>query len=365
MQKNTDKIFLKKLIKIFVILMLLPAIVVVVLDPFYHYHAPLPGLKAVLNDKEYQCVGTLDHFSYDSLLVGSSVAENFNNRWFEQAYDIKLLKAIRAAGSTADLVYYVNRAYKNQNLKYIFYSLDLSALYSQVETSFVRTGQPMYLYNQNPFDDVIYLWNKDVLFKKIPLEIANSFRESYDEGMSYNWAQWKTFGREKAMTAYTPQEFPEEDRGAFADEELLVKNVDMIEAVVAAHPETEFVFYFPPYSLLWWDEAYRSGNLERNLYGREYVVKKLLNYSNVKFYDFQGEEATICNLDYYMDTLHFSPEITKDIFDKIKEEYLLKNDEITEEATRVSLTTLEIKQNKIKNIVEKIEASILWDYYQH
>ena len=37
-------------------LILLAAVIgaVVLFDPFYQYHKPLPGLKAVLTDKEYQ-----------------------------------------------------------------------------------------------------------------------------------------------------------------------------------------------------------------------------------------------------------------------------------------------------------------------
>ena len=43
--------------------------------PVFHYHKPWFGLKAVLTDKEYQCIGSLRNFDYDSLIVGSSVAE--------------------------------------------------------------------------------------------------------------------------------------------------------------------------------------------------------------------------------------------------------------------------------------------------
>ena len=64
----------KKFIKFFFIraLLLLTAVVgaVVLFDPFYQYHKPLPGLKAVLTDKEYQCVGTLRNFDYNALIVG-------------------------------------------------------------------------------------------------------------------------------------------------------------------------------------------------------------------------------------------------------------------------------------------------------
>ena len=69
------------------VLLILIIGLVVVFDPFYQYHKPLPGLKSVLTDKEYQCVGTLRNFDYDSLIVGSSVCENYNNNWFSEGFD--------------------------------------------------------------------------------------------------------------------------------------------------------------------------------------------------------------------------------------------------------------------------------------
>ena len=78
---------------------------VIVFDPFYQYHEPLPGLKAVLTDKEYQCIGTLRTFDYDALIVGSSVCENYNDHWFDEGFDCKTIKAIRSYGATADLCY--------------------------------------------------------------------------------------------------------------------------------------------------------------------------------------------------------------------------------------------------------------------
>ena len=66
------KTFLKSFALFSFAFLFLIAAAVALFDPFYHYHAPLFGLKKVLNDKEYQCIGSLRHFSYDSLLVGSS-----------------------------------------------------------------------------------------------------------------------------------------------------------------------------------------------------------------------------------------------------------------------------------------------------
>ena len=108
----------KKYIKWFfggvAVLLLLCMALVVLFDPFFQYHKPLPGLKAVLSDKEYQCVGTLKTFEYDAVIAGSSVAENYNNRWFDEGFDCTSIKAIRSYGATADLCYFWIRRLRNR-----------------------------------------------------------------------------------------------------------------------------------------------------------------------------------------------------------------------------------------------------------
>ena len=93
---NTDKKFLKSFFIRTLLLLAAVIGVVIIFDPFYQYHKPLPGLKAVLTDKEYQCIGTLHTFDYDSLIVGSSVCENYNNHWFDEGFGCRTIKAIRS-----------------------------------------------------------------------------------------------------------------------------------------------------------------------------------------------------------------------------------------------------------------------------
>jgi len=205
----------KKFIKHFLIqvsiLLALAALLVIVIDPFFHYHAPISPLKAVVTKAEYQCVGTIDHFAYDSILLGSSVAENFNNRWFDEAFGCKTIKGIKESGTTADLIYYLERAYESHEISNVFYSLDLFALCADTEPTMLAENMPLYLYNENPLDDVKYVWNKAVIFEHIPYMAAMSFIGDYDEGMSYNWGQYKTFSAADTVNRYNrPREKQEE-----------------------------------------------------------------------------------------------------------------------------------------------------------
>lgn len=297
--------------------LLLIIALVILFDPFYQYHKPLPGLKSVLTDKEYQCIGTLRNFDYDSLIVGSSVCENYNNTWFDNGFGCRTIKAIRSYGATADLCYLLDTAYENRDLKYVFYNIDPSSLSASTETTYESTGCPMYLYDTNFLNDYPYVLNKDILLEKIPYMLAFSLKSDYDEGNSYNWAQWKFFSAELATGMYNRLSSvrPMLEKTYYAEE--LAGNIALLTNMVSTHPETTFKFFFPPYSMLWWDNVYRSGERDAYLYNEEQAIAALLEYDNVEIYYYQDEEEIITDLNLYMDMIHFSKDINQVICDKL------------------------------------------------
>lgn len=346
----------KKFLRIFFIcsftLMLLAIGIVVLFDPFYQYHKPLPGCKAVLSEKEYQCIGTLRHFDYDAVLVGSSVCENYSNNWFDDAYQCKTIKAIRSYGATADLCYLLDIANENQNLKYVFYNIDPTSLSAEPTLTFESAGCPMYLYDKNPFNDYPYWFNKDVIFKRIPYMLAYSFIGNYNEGDSYNWAQWKTFSKDSTLMFYNR---PEEIQPMLAEDgkaEEYNANIALLVKQVEEHPDTEFHFFFPPYSILWWDYAYRNGELDYTLYNEKQAIATLLSYPNVKMYYFQDEEEIISNLDLYMDYIHFSKDINYYMFDQM-----------AKDENRITLDNYEDKIEGMRSLSYKILEEYMPLYY--
>lgn len=350
-KKDNASNFIKRLCIWVIVILVLIAAIVFAFDPFYHYHKPWFGTKAVLNDKEYQCVGTLRNFDYDTLLVGSSVMENNDNSWYDEAYNVKSIKAIRSYGATADLCYLMDVAYEEHDIKYVFYNIDPSSLQGEAVTTYESTGCPMYLYDKNPLNDIQYLFNKDVLFEKIPYQLASSFMGDYDENLSYNWAKWKEFGPHMALGLYyrsnTVQDMMEET--AYIDN--LQANIALLTAQVEAHPETEFIFFYPPYSMLWWDMTYRAGERDAVVYNELMMTEALLKYDNVKVFCFQTETEVTNNLNYYMDTIHFSPEINKRMLDHI----IAGEYEVTEENYREVF-------DEVKNYCNEVQDTYIKPY---
>lgn len=305
--------FLKKLIISILIFASFTAGIVFVFDPFFHYHKPIKPLKAVLTQAEYQVIGTLRNFEYDSLIAGSSMAENYNNKWFDEAFDCKTIKAVKPGANTSDLVYLLEAAYEEKEIKNVFYTLDIAALTTSVQEHFVNEEMPLYLYNKNPLDDVKYLFNKHIIFEDIPYMIAYSFIGDYDEGDSFNWAKYKEFG----TLHYTPTEEKQPDIEKNIYESNVNYNLTKLEDLVKTHPETKFIFMVPPYSALWWYESYMCGTLEQDLYAVEQAFERLLPLENVEIHYYQAMEEIVSDLSLYMDTIHYNSDVNKKLVDLI------------------------------------------------
>ena len=129
---------------------------------------------------------------------------------------------------------------------------------------------------------------------------------------------------------------------------MIDRNVDILERMVKEHPETEFYIFYPPYSLLWWDNMIRTGQLEQSLYAARASMERLMGYENVKLYYFQNEEEIILNLDLYMDPIHFSDQINQRMVEEMKEGNYL----ITEENYEEELAEMEAIAGRIREAYE-------------
>ena len=65
--------------------MIIVALITIVIDPFYHYHAPLEHMEYKLanSDDIYFNDGMIKHFEYDTMVAGTSMTLNFNTFGYE------------------------------------------------------------------------------------------------------------------------------------------------------------------------------------------------------------------------------------------------------------------------------------------
>lgn len=296
-------------------------------DPFYQYHGPLWG-ESVLYDRDNQVPGTIRTFSYDSVLLGSSVSENFDTDIIDTYYDCHTLKIIRASGSAADLLYYLEQAHENQDIKQVFWCMDISALSSSPQVTLYSSDTPRYLHTSTFLDDFTYLFNKDILFMEIPKSLAYSHLGTNTGGNAYNWSGDKNFSASQAMEFYDKPRQHSPEQLSYSDElPDIEQNISMVIEEINAHPDTLYTVFFPPYSMLWWDCGYVNGIAGEYFYVLESIFPELLACDNVELYYFQSEQDIICNLDLYMDMIHYAPSVNQYMLENIiAGEYLVTSE---------------------------------------
>jgi len=346
---------LGRLIRIILTELLLVAGICWFFDIFYQYHAPFFGMDAVFNDRDNQMPGSIRTFDYDSALVGSSVAENFDTSGFDEAFGCNTLKIIKSSGTSDDLIYYINMAEENHTLKNVFWCFDLFSVENGNGVQLFNEGAPRYLHTKTVLDDVPYLFNKEILMEKIPTWIISSAEGINTGGNAYNWADGKEFGTEILLSHYSRMYVDENEITMIPEEEyrsLIDDNITEVAQMIESHPETQFDIMLPPYSLFWWDSSWVNGQFEMHMYTMERIFKTLLPIDNVKIFCFQNEREIVLDTGNYMDMIHYSPEINRYMLDS-----LARGDyEVTED-------NLEEALGQMREIMSEIEKTEMPKYY--
>lgn len=286
---------------------------VILIDPFEVYHkatAFIPPIES--GTQSYSNAGIAKSYDYDSIIIGSSMTENFRPSQLDQLLGGRFVKLCINGGTPFNHKQMMDIAFATHDVKRVLYGLDISGL-----TFFYRTPKaemPTYLYDDNLFNDVSYWFNKSVLLKYIPqcLKTLGQTDPNLRDTM-YNWGDLYEYGKEAALrnltiTGEIVAQDPIADTPTPSQQTLLNIEHNLLP-YIQAHPETEFLFFFPPYAVARWLIFYQQGTLQYHLNQKEAIADALLGYENVKVYDFTARTDWITNLDYYIDDGHYAPSI--------------------------------------------------------
>lgn len=93
----------------------------------------------------------------------------------------------------------------------------------------------------------------------------------------------------------------------------------------------EFLIFFPPYSIVFWDNLNQYGGVEKQIMAEKTVIELLLECENVELYSFFGNYSLITDLNHYKDTIHYMQEVNEQILNWIyKGEYRITHENYME-----------------------------------
>lgn len=289
-----------------------------IIDPYFHFHKPFSFVSYRLYNERYTNDGISRHFEYDAMITGTSMAQNFKTSEADQIFGVQSVKETFSGAGFKELSENLDRALRrNNNLKTVIWSVDFNALIRDKDYD-IYSGYPTYLYDDNLFNDVCYVFNKTVWYEGILpnliMTIMRQPRTTFDE-----YSAWeKELGYECVMSGYDRWEERAEMRpGLSAEEKEMVRENIQQNLVELAnkYPDATFYFFYTPYSICWWDYMNQEGLMLQQFEAERIATELLLQCPNVRLYNFNDKYDLITNFDNYRDREHYGAHINSQILE--------------------------------------------------
>lgn len=301
------KFFLTGLVTTIILLAGVMALVVYI-DPFFHYHAPLEDFPYLVDNQLSQNPGMAKHMEYDSVILGSSMTVNFNTHWFEDLLGLDTIKLNYSGAYPKDQSNIMELIFASENkVDAVFLGVDVMTYTGGVAET--KYPIPEYLYDDKYGNDIQYLLNKDVLLNYILRPMADP--EKTDLATVYqSWWTDEYYNKQWVMHNYEPPEQVEVQ----TQEDAYLESVELNLAVnicpyIEENPDTVFYVFFPPYSILYWNDVICENHLDATIAEYQYIADRLLAYDNVRLFFFPNQEWIVTNLDNYADYTHYHRDI--------------------------------------------------------
>ena len=292
-------------------LLLLSAIAFVV-DPFMQFR---------IRDNSYMLhgwyvnAGLVKNYDYDTLIIGSSMIQNFDMDTFRKELRVKPLHIGISSIHPVETLQILHTAYETQKADTFFVNIDLPSFRDDSNTNRL----PQYLFKDDILSKLRYLLSYEVWFRYLPVDIAFVLAdlvgiELPDEYMTKksiekfsNWsADFPVWGEQFVINNFLDGKYAVSQIDSTNLLQELTSNIDMFFSE-CDFEKGEHIFFFPPYSSLCWAEYQNRGLFDIFLQAKQYFIEKALQY-DVAVYDFQCAELTT-DLSHYRDTTHYMPHI--------------------------------------------------------
>ena len=290
--------------------LLLAAIMGTVLyvDPFFQYHAPLENFPYLVDNQLSQNPGMAKNMPYDSVILGSSMTVNFNTNWFDEQLGLSTIKLSYSGAYPKDQANIMDIIFKSDNeVKAVFLGVDVMTYTGGVDET--KYPIPEYLYDDNYINDIQYIFNKDVFLNYILRPLADPDKTD----LATVYASWWTdeyYNKQWVMHNYEPPQKVETETPVDAYIANLKLNLDTnICPYIENNTDTTFYIFFPPYSILYWNDVICENHLEATIEEYQYIADRMLEYDNVRLFFFPDQEWIVTDLNNYADYTHYHKDI--------------------------------------------------------
>ena len=285
-----------------------------VIDPFFQFRVRdhVYMLRGWFVDS-----GLIENYNYDTLIVGSSMTQNFDMNLFRSELGVRPLHVGMGGIRANEIQKLIALAYETGKADRFYVCVDLHMFSTDDGTS----HYPEYLFRKDILSRLRYLFSYEVWFRYIPIDIVfmvlDLFGVKLPEKIENNRSvdkleDWRldfpetSVGEAAVLKNYVEKQYSVSEVDVTDLFQRMKKKIDSFLEGFSLDRGSH-VFFFPPYSELFWIDARNSGYFEVYLQAKQYFVEQVTKQNAVVF-DFQSAECTL-DLRNYRDTTHYLPAV--------------------------------------------------------
>jgi len=320
------------------LIMLAAALLNFAVDPLQMFRPARLFTAMYSQDSRLQNAGLIRSQDFDTVFMGTSLAIHFHQSDIDRILGVKSLKLAMTGSGSREQVF-VLAAATARHAKRVIWEVD-DWIFHDTPDIDADTNLPAELYRGNPKGIASYLlsgamakesaWiaarslpslepitaplTNETLFKfwLRNVDDINTLQSGEDASALYN--------ARRALAAYRYITDPVRSKYLLDDTDYDMKvRVFERDAIgfIRAHPDVTFDIYLPPYSILQWIALRETSpeTLKSVEAFSAYFCKRLMEFSNVRLFDFRSLREVTHDLNNYSDVIHHSPAIDLKVLD--------------------------------------------------
>ncbi len=285
-------------------------------DPYFHYHKPeLNDYFYVMDYQRGQNDGIIKHFDYDAIIIGTSMVENFRKTEVDSVFGCNSIKVPFSGGTYKEVNDNLSTALKvNPEVKIVIRVLDMGRFLDSWDAMKYEPNEyPLYLYDNNPVNDLEYLFNREIVFNRVYKMTLENDIEGFKPGITSfdDYSRWQSlflWGIETvAPDGITTNNPAEIKHLSDEDKERITKNITVnVTNLADEYPYVEFYYFYSPYSIANWNTWKNQGSLYQFLEAEALITELIVPHENIHLFSINNRTDIITDLNNYKDAGHYA-----------------------------------------------------------
>lgn len=313
-----------------ILLIILPLILVMVLDfkidPMRFYRNPIDyTIGHWREDERILNAGIIRNSEFDSILIGSSMTRNFDIDSIDKIFKWKTIKLTMSAATQKDIFYTYNFVKElNPEIENIILGIDIETFFQDKDFQKIEFDKSFYV--KNRVLNLGYLLNFRTLKYSLQILKLNFFKTKKEIQNIYKLGYKYEYKKENVLKLI------DNTLNIDISENSIQKEVDYkilenmksnysnnLKIILDDNKSKNFYLFFPPYSTYYYNKFTKDGTIDEYYNFKKFLIQEFSKYENIKVYDFQEVDLIVKNLDNYGDLMHFSPEVSQEILEYMKQ----------------------------------------------